>query len=72
MNQSRKMLERKIFGRRCKYETDDSWISPDLITKLYNDSCVDKWHIYPEHNNEYLEECLQNLKDKGIEIKFDR
>ena len=24
--------------------------------------------IYPEHNNEYLEECLENLRGKGIEI----
>ena len=24
--------------------------------------------IYPEHNEEYLEECLDNLKSKGIEI----
>ena len=24
--------------------------------------------IYPEHNNEYLKECLENLKNKGIEI----
>lgn len=24
--------------------------------------------IYPEHDNEYLEECLENLREKGIEI----
>lgn len=24
--------------------------------------------IYPEHNNEYLQECIDNLKGKGIEI----
>ena len=24
--------------------------------------------IYKEHNNEYLQECLFNLKNKGIEI----
>lgn len=26
------------------------------------------WHIpvYPEHNKEYLQECLENLKRKGI------
>ena len=24
--------------------------------------------IYPEHNDEYLKECLENLKNKGIEI----
>ena len=26
--------------------------------------------IYPEHNEEYLEECLNNLKSKGIEINI--
>lgn len=24
--------------------------------------------IFPEHNNEYLKECIENLKGKGIEI----
>lgn len=24
--------------------------------------------IYPEHNNKYLQECIDNLKGKGIEI----
>ena len=24
--------------------------------------------IYKEHDNEYLEECIENLKQKGIEI----
>ena len=24
--------------------------------------------IYPEHNDEYLQECIDNLKGKGIEI----
>lgn len=28
--------------------------------------------IYPEHNDKYLQECLNNLKDKGIEIKIDK
>ena len=25
-------------------------------------------NIYPEHNKEYLQECLENLKMKGIEL----
>ena len=24
--------------------------------------------IYPEHNDEYLQECLDNLKGKGIDL----
>jgi len=27
---------------------------------------------YPEHNDEYLQECLDNLKGKGIEIKLEQ
>ena len=30
----------------------------------------EKYIIYPEHNNDYLKECLDNLKSKGIEIKL--
>ena len=26
-------------------------------------------YIYPEHNDAYLEECLQNLEAKGINIR---
>lgn len=26
--------------------------------------------VYAEHNDEYLQECLDNLKSKGIEIKI--
>ncbi len=29
---------------------------------------VDYVFKYPEHNNEYIQECLLNLKQKGIEI----
>lgn len=25
-------------------------------------------NIYPEHNDEYLRECIENLKGKGVEI----
>lgn len=25
--------------------------------------------IYPEHNDEYLRECIENLKGKGVEIE---
>jgi uncharacterized protein (TIGR02328 family) len=24
--------------------------------------------IYPEHNNEYLKECIDNLRGKGIDV----
>lgn len=33
------------------------------------------WHeelVYPEHNDKYLKECLENLKNKGIEIRIEK
>ena len=27
--------------------------------------------VYPEHDDAYLAECLQNLKNKGIEIDIN-
>lgn len=32
----------------------------------YFSGCI----IYPEHNDEYLQECLDNLRSKGIEISL--
>ena len=51
---------------------NENWVNSGLVTKLYNDSCVDGLHIYPEHDDKYLEECLENLKNKGIEIKIEK
>lgn len=28
--------------------------------------------IYPEHNDAYLQECLENLHNKGIDINYER
>lgn len=28
--------------------------------------------IYPEHNRSYLEECIENLRGKGIEINVEQ
>ena len=33
--------------------------------------CVDNGNmIFPEHNDTYLQECLENLRSKGINIDF--
>lgn len=37
--------------------------------EIYYD-CLSKLSIYPEHNNDYLKECLENLKTKGIQINL--
>ena len=40
------------------------WCSYDLVVTLANSNSI----LYPEHNDEYLQECINNLKGKGIEI----
>ena len=37
---------------------------------LYFEDAMNSEMIYPEHNDTYLQECLDNLKEKGIEIKL--
>lgn len=29
---------------------------------------IDEWRIYPEHDDAYLDECLENLHSKGVKI----
>ena len=38
---------------------------PDLAEEIYGSP------VYPEHNNAYLAECLENLHSKDIEIQLD-
>ena len=42
---------------------EDGWANPGLVLDLCNASC-----IYPEHNNEYLQECIDNLRGKGVDV----
>lgn len=46
-------------------ETND-WADKDIIEYLIGDYLVWEKPIYPEHDDDYLEECLNNLKEKGI------
>lgn len=50
----------------------NGWASSSLVSKLCNDSIFDSINIYPEHNDKYLLECLENLKSKGIVIDFNK
>ena len=53
-------------GKTLGYQKD--WCSQ---TQVYEIACLCRdgsAKIYPEHNEEYLQECLDNLKSKGIEI----
>lgn len=64
------------------YHVDKLWYvwgyrGKNLPTVTYDES-LEQGHdryfsgiiIYPEHDDKYLQECLDNLKSKGIEIKM--
>lgn len=67
------------------YKPDRAWDNPNyrgkvlgIVENWADEDIVDIWHnlpkgklIYPEHNDEYLKECIDNLKSKGIDINED-
>lgn len=53
------------------YHPDEKWLAPDyrgLKCPKYETltPCPHTSPIYPEHNQAYLNECLENLASKGI------
>lgn len=68
----RVMKEMKARG----YHPDENWSDPAYRgTTLGRDmefcgdiDVRDRKLVYDEHNDEYLQECIDNLKGKGIEI----
>jgi uncharacterized protein (TIGR02328 family) len=61
----------------CGYKPDEIWLDEDYRGKTigfdhseFTNPCsaIIGGIIYPEHNREYLRECLENLKSKGIDI----
>ncbi len=49
-------------GKILNYQ--DNWYNQGLLDHKYGSNLI----IYPEHNDAYLQECLENLKNKGIVI----
>ena len=43
---------------------EDNWITGTNYSNLVDINKI----IYPEHNDEYLKECIDNLKSKGINL----
>ena len=70
--------------KRRGYHPDETWYNGDWRGTTIGihhfwcdfDNCgailASAWRggemIYPEHNDEYLQECIDNLKSKGIEV----
>lgn len=56
-------------GKAIGYQED--WCDQATVNFIVNLAhAVDVIPIYSEHNAEYLQECLDNLKEKGIEIEL--
>ena len=69
--------------KRRGYKPDETWYNPNwrgstlgeepgwanwtIVESLLSKAGANIT-IYPEHNDEYLQECIENLKGKGIEI----
>ena len=49
-----------------------NWCDETLCNRLYDNATEGSCMIYPEHNDEYLQECLENLSGKGIIIDFSK
>ncbi|MDP4127351.1 MAG: TIGR02328 family protein [Bacillota bacterium] len=67
------------------YKPDKIWYNPNYrgknLSSFENDILVDPLNeanyinqfgnpIYPEHNYNYLKECIENLKNKGLVLKI--
>ena len=48
---------------RGKILGEDNWCDPVNVNVLFKYSYE---NLYPEHNDSYLKECLDNLAEKGI------
>ena len=44
----------------------DNWVSDTLVTEILTQQDVGP--IFPEHDDEYLVDCLENLRSKGIDL----
>ena len=53
-------------GAALGYAT--AWADADIVDDQYMYAIHKEGIIYPEHNDAYLQECIDNLKGKGIEI----
>lgn len=57
-------------GKELGMDMSEEWAAQDCVDELFSWVLLLKEIVYPEHNEEYLEECLDNLKSKGIEIEI--
>lgn len=46
---------------------EKDWANNDMVMGIYDNALMGHI-IYPEHNKDYLIECIENLKEKNIEV----
>lgn len=70
----------KEFKKRC-HNSDPIWEeytyrgkradrNYDIVPLRVDQYLMQSENIYPEHNDQYLEECINNLMEKGVVCKF--
>lgn len=74
----------EVICELCKvrhYSFEPKWLVPSYrgkrigfdhsdFTKLTRENmCDDPFNIYPEHDEAYLKECIENLRRKGVKIE---
>jgi uncharacterized protein (TIGR02328 family) len=55
-------VDRNWFDDRYRGKKCEKWVT----SPYFHNYSLASEKIYPEHNNEYLRECLINLRQKGI------
>ena len=45
----------------------ENWVNPDFVQLVYDEP----GYIYSEHDEIYLNECIENLRSKGIDIDVE-
>ena len=66
--------DRTWYNRNWRGNTlqeQEGWSDYNECMRLWENAREGGCMIYPEHNDEYLKECLDNLKSKGIEIEVE-
>lgn len=61
-------LNSRYRGKNCKPYNDDD-MSDLMGNLLVGDALYEGKMIFKEHNDDYLLECLDNLRAKGVEIE---
>ena len=58
-------------GSKLGYVYEKEWLCGSSLTEYFLtlEAAGDR-NIYPEHDDAYLKECLENLQTKGIKIKL--